>query len=50
MFVPFGGVIRLKSWYRLWAALGIRNGFQQGFSAARTAAENHRFSREEDVR
>jgi SAM-dependent methyltransferase len=46
MFVPFGGVIRLKSWYRLWAALGIRNGFQQGFSAARTAAENHRFSRE----
>jgi SAM-dependent methyltransferase len=46
MFVPFGAVLPWKAWYRLWAALGIRNGFQEGLSAAEVAEQNRRYSRE----
>ena len=39
-YVPLAGVVRWKWWFRLWAALGIRNGFQRGMSAADTARNN----------
>ena len=31
IFVPFGGVIQHRWWYKLWALLGIRNKHQKGF-------------------
>ena len=30
IFVPFGGVIQHRWWYKLWALLGIRNQYQAG--------------------
>jgi SAM-dependent methyltransferase len=41
--VPFGGVIQHRSWYKLWALLGIRNKHQRGFSADETADHNAYF-------
>lgn len=40
IFVPFGGAIQNSGWLSLWAALGVRNGFQRGMSAADVAARN----------
>jgi SAM-dependent methyltransferase len=39
-YVPFGGVVSQYWWYRFWAALGIRNEFQQELSATETARWN----------
>ncbi len=40
IFVPFGGVIAHRWWYKLWALAGIRNEFQKGLSADETADRN----------
>jgi SAM-dependent methyltransferase len=42
-FVPFASRIRWYWWLYLWALVGIRNEFQRGYSASRTARENLRF-------
>lgn len=39
-YVPFGGVIAHYWWYKLWAVAGIRNEFQKGWSAIKTARWN----------
>lgn len=39
-YVPLGGVIPHYWWYWIWAKLGIRNEFQQGLSADKTARWN----------
>jgi SAM-dependent methyltransferase len=46
-FVPFASRIQSYWWLYLWALLGVRNRFQQGYSARLTARENHRFLRTE---
>lgn len=46
IYVPLGGLIGYRWWYRFWATLGIRNEFQQGLSARQVAELNHRFFRE----
>lgn len=46
IYVPLGGLIGFRWWYRLWAALGIRNEFQQGLSSAEVASRNAQFFRE----
>jgi SAM-dependent methyltransferase len=45
--VPFGGFQLFKhySYYLFWAALGIRNEYQQGLSARETASRNYHYSR-----
>lgn len=43
IFVPFGGVLQHRWWYRLWARLGIRNEYQQGLSDDETADHNALF-------
>ena len=35
VFVPGATVLRSRLWLLLWAALGVRNSFQRGLSAAR---------------
>jgi SAM-dependent methyltransferase len=45
IFVPFGGVTKSKAYFRFWAALGIRNGFQGAMSPAEVAEDNARFAR-----
>jgi len=47
IFVPWASRIQWRWWLRLWALLGVRNQFQKGFSARRTALDNHRFLAEE---
>jgi len=44
-YVPLGGLIVYRWWYRLWAALGIRNGFQVGLGAAEVADLNWQYAR-----
>jgi SAM-dependent methyltransferase len=39
-YVPFGGAIQRAWYYRLWAELGVRNGFQIGLSAKEVARRN----------
>ncbi|MGY1685905.1 class I SAM-dependent methyltransferase [Geodermatophilus sp. SYSU D00867] len=46
MFVPFGGVLQHRWWYKLWALAGIRNGWQAGLSADETADHNALFATE----
>ena len=46
IYVPLGGVIGFRWWYRLWASLGIRNEFQRGLTAAETTALNASFFRD----
>jgi SAM-dependent methyltransferase len=41
--VPFGSVFIHRWWFKLWAALGVRNEYQQGWSADRTADDNAYF-------
>jgi SAM-dependent methyltransferase len=36
-WMPLGTIIRAPGWLRLWAALGVRNAFQRGMSAAEVA-------------
>jgi SAM-dependent methyltransferase len=43
IFVPFGGVIQHRWWYKLWALLGIRNQYQAGLSADEVADHNAYF-------
>jgi SAM-dependent methyltransferase len=43
IFVPFGGVIQHRWWYKLWALLGIRNKHQVGLSADEVADHNAYF-------
>jgi SAM-dependent methyltransferase len=43
IFVPFGGVIQHRWWYKLWASLGIRNKHQKGLTADQTADHNAYF-------
>jgi SAM-dependent methyltransferase len=40
IFVPFGGVLQHRWWYKLWALFGIRNKWQAGLSADETADHN----------
>jgi SAM-dependent methyltransferase len=40
IFVPFGGFIGHRWWFKLWALVGIRNEFQQGLSADEVADRN----------
>ena len=44
IFVPFGGVLQHRWWYKLWALLGIRNEYQKGMSADETADHNAYFA------
>jgi SAM-dependent methyltransferase len=43
IFVPFGGVIQHRWWYKLWALLGVRNKWTAGMSADETADHNAYF-------
>jgi len=43
IYVPLGGLIGFRWWYRLWAALGIRNEFQKDLSPADVADRNRRY-------
>jgi ubiquinone/menaquinone biosynthesis C-methylase UbiE len=40
VYVPMGTVIQSRLWLRLWAHLGVRNEYQDGFSAKETARLN----------
>lgn len=40
IFVPLGGVLAHRWWYKLWALLGIRNEYQKGLSADEVADRN----------
>jgi SAM-dependent methyltransferase len=43
--VPFGGRFQSFAVMRLWASLGIRNGFQRGLAATETALTNVQYSK-----
>jgi hypothetical protein len=43
MFVPFGGRFQSFHLMRLWARLGIRNGFQRGLPATEVALANAQY-------
>jgi SAM-dependent methyltransferase len=43
IYVPFGGVLQHRWWYKLWATLGIRNEHQEGLSADQVADDNAYF-------
>ena len=43
VFVPGATVLRSRSWLLLWAALGVRNSFQRGLSAAAVARINYQW-------
>jgi ubiquinone/menaquinone biosynthesis C-methylase UbiE len=45
MFVPFGARIHYRSWFFVWALLGIRNQFQQGKGAKEVAHLNDAYSK-----
>ncbi len=40
IYVPIGGILGHRWWYKLWALFGIRNEFQKGLSADETADRN----------
>ena len=44
MFVPLGARVHHRAWFRLWAAVGIRNQFQQGQPAHVVADLNWAYS------
>jgi SAM-dependent methyltransferase len=46
IFVPFGGVLQHRWWYKLWALAGIRNEYQTGLSADEIADHNAFFATE----
>jgi len=43
LFVPFASCFHPRWWLTLWAALGVRNQFQQGLSVAETVERNAKF-------
>jgi len=43
-FVPFGGLIKARWYYYLWALLGVRNQYQKGLSAKETADRNVKYA------
>jgi SAM-dependent methyltransferase len=45
VFVPLGGALQGPTWLRLWAAVGIRNGFQRGMRANEVAKVNYEYLR-----
>lgn len=47
IYVPLGGLISCKWWFRLWALLGVRNEFQQGVASPDVAKLNWRYCRDE---
>jgi SAM-dependent methyltransferase len=47
VFVPYASVFRPWWWLYLWALLGVRNRFQRGYSARRTADVNRAFLQRE---
>ena len=47
VFVPYASVVQSYWWLYLWALLGIRNRFQRGYSARRTADVNYAFLKNE---
>lgn len=44
IYVPFGGVTQSRLWFEIWAALGVRNEYQQGLSSREVADKNHYYS------
>jgi SAM-dependent methyltransferase len=46
IYVPLGGLIKSRWWYRLWAIAGIRNEFQDGLSNKEIASRNLAFANE----
>lgn len=40
IYVPFGGVLTHRWWYKPWALLGVRNEYQKGLSADEIADRN----------
>jgi SAM-dependent methyltransferase len=46
IYVPLGGIIGEPWYYKFWASMGVRNGFQQGLTARQTAAANVKSFRE----
>ena len=40
LYVPWGGVLGHRWWYKMWALLGIRNEYQKGLSADEVADRN----------
>ena len=44
-YVPFGGRFQSFVVMRLWASLGIRNGFQRGLAATDTALQNVQYAK-----
>ena len=47
IFVPWASKLQWRWWLRLWALAGIRNRYQGGFSARRTADVNYAFLKNE---
>jgi SAM-dependent methyltransferase len=47
VFVPYASVFQAWWWLYLWALLGVRNRFQRGYPARRTADVNHAFLKHE---
>ncbi len=47
VFVPYASVIQARWWLYLWALAGVRNRFQRGYSAKRTADVNYAFLKNE---
>lgn len=45
IFVPLGSIVQSKSWFSLWAFLGIRNSFQEGKDWRTVAKLNYEYSR-----
>jgi SAM-dependent methyltransferase len=46
MLVPFGGLIKSRSYYYFWAVIGIRTKWQRGLSAKETARRNSTYAQE----
>ena len=45
VFVPFAGAFHPRWWLTLWAALGVRNGFQRGLGVHETVEQNAEYLR-----
>lgn len=46
IYVPLGGLIRFRWWYRLWATVGIRNEFQHDLPSREVAERNFHYAHE----
>lgn len=44
-YIPLGGIIHTTWWLKLWALLGVRNPFQEGFSVEQVMESNTRYYR-----